>query len=385
VEPKLKVDDEIKAAVESLTHDKKTDREKLEALFYFVARKIRYLGITEEANRPGFEPHDVTLTFSRRYGVCRDKAALLVAMLREAGYPAVPVMMRAGGKLDPEIAVPYFNHAIVAVMDENATPRFYMDPTSETSRQFLPDYEQDSSCLPATAQGTGLLLTPVKAPDSNLFVMEIKDSLGNDGVLKGNLKVTSAGFADTMFRTILMRKSKDEQEKFLKVFLIRKHPRLKIKNLSWHEPEDTSKNFSFQCDFEIPGALKRSGQFFAFSSASGLGLMDAWLLNRAAMVKRSYPLKIDYTFKTVVKESVQIALPYCSIELPETVDIDNRFLSYRTAYSLLKDGVNIEKSLSIRQLEIPPDEYHVLLRAQADLGASSLKAMEFVSCEGGTK
>jgi hypothetical protein len=43
------------------------------------------MGLTPEKDRPGFEPHDVEITYGKKYGVCRDKAALLVSMLREAG------------------------------------------------------------------------------------------------------------------------------------------------------------------------------------------------------------------------------------------------------------------------------------------------------------
>jgi hypothetical protein len=379
VEPKLKVNEAISQKVRSLIQGKKTEREKLEALFFFVARKIRYLGIIEEANRPGFEPHDVSLTFERKYGVCRDKAALLVAMLREAGFRAAPVIMSAGSKLDPEIAIPYFNHAIAAVVDQAGNPRAYMDPTSETSKQFLPDYEQDSSCLPAVKQGSRLLLTPVKPPGSNLFLMSIEEHLEAEG-LKGTLEATARGFSDTVFRSILMRKSRDDQEKFLRVFLLKKQPRLKIMSVSWTDPADNSRNFSFKCRFQLPGAMKASGALFPFSSTGSLGLMDGLVLNRASMIGRTYPLKTDYSFETRVMEKITIDIPYCSMELPDSVNIDDSYLKYRRSYSVLRDGIAVEHLLSIKKLEIPPDEYRNLLEVQAILSASRLNCMVFKPC-----
>ncbi len=58
------------------------------ALYRWVAQEIRYLGLTLETEAPDFEPHPATMTFDRRAGVCRDKAALLTAMLRMAGFEA---------------------------------------------------------------------------------------------------------------------------------------------------------------------------------------------------------------------------------------------------------------------------------------------------------
>jgi transglutaminase-like putative cysteine protease len=94
---------ELENKVAELTAGTTNDLEKIMALFYHVSGNIRYMGLTPEKDRPGFEPHDVRLTFEKNYGVCRDKAALLVAMLREAGLKAYPVLINVGGKLDPEV------------------------------------------------------------------------------------------------------------------------------------------------------------------------------------------------------------------------------------------------------------------------------------------
>ena len=91
-----------------LTAGAATDMDKIKALFYFVSNKIRYMGITPEKDRPGFEPHDVCITFDKKYGVCRDKAALLVSMLRLAGLNAYPVLVSVGTHKDAEVPDPVF-------------------------------------------------------------------------------------------------------------------------------------------------------------------------------------------------------------------------------------------------------------------------------------
>ena len=110
---------EMEKTVDELTAGAKTDMDKIKAVFYHVSKKIRYMGLTPEKDRPGFEPHDVKLTFDKKYGVCRDKAALLVSMLREAGLNAYPVLINVGVKRDAEVPDPDFNHAIVGVEIEN--------------------------------------------------------------------------------------------------------------------------------------------------------------------------------------------------------------------------------------------------------------------------
>jgi lipoprotein NlpI len=94
----------------------------------FVQDNIRYLSIAigENSHRP-YAPADV---LARRYGDCKDKTQLLVAMLRRLGIEADPVLVssqsRKGfGELLPSPAL--FDHAIVrAIVDGKS---YFIDPT----------------------------------------------------------------------------------------------------------------------------------------------------------------------------------------------------------------------------------------------------------------
>jgi hypothetical protein len=105
-----KVTPAMKAKVTELVKGLKTEKEKIKAIFRFVSTKIRYMGLTIETTAPGYEPHDIDLTFKNRYGVCRDKAALLVGMLRIAGIKSYPVLIMQGPKKDKEVPNNIFNH-----------------------------------------------------------------------------------------------------------------------------------------------------------------------------------------------------------------------------------------------------------------------------------
>ena len=129
-----------------LTAGMTNEMDKIKTIFYYVSKNIRYMGLTPEKDRPGFEPHDVCLTFNKNYGVCRDKAALLVAMLREAGLPAYPVLINVGCKRDADVPDPDFNHAIVGVELEKGNYQL-MDPTDENTSDFLPSYDRNQSFL----------------------------------------------------------------------------------------------------------------------------------------------------------------------------------------------------------------------------------------------
>jgi hypothetical protein len=75
----------IKEKAEVLTKGLKTDKEKAIALFYFVRDNIKY-NPYDSADR--YEYSIASATLKRGYGLCFQKAAVLVAMCRALGIPA---------------------------------------------------------------------------------------------------------------------------------------------------------------------------------------------------------------------------------------------------------------------------------------------------------
>lgn len=197
----------IDAKVRELTQGKNRDAQ-IEALFAFVAQEVRYMGIIAEEEAPGFEPHDVSLTFDNRYGVCRDKGVLLVAMLRKAGFDAYPVIIHAGSPRDKEVPMPFFNHAIVAIDEGNRSYRL-LDPTDDTARAELPAYLSACSYLVARPDGETLLETPVPSPEKNMVEIETVGELDAAGTLQLTSTLHIGGVNDNVYRPLFVRSQPD--------------------------------------------------------------------------------------------------------------------------------------------------------------------------------
>jgi transglutaminase-like putative cysteine protease len=75
----------IKKKARELTRGLKTDRAKAIALFYFVRDAIKY-NPYDSADR--YEYSIASATLKRGYGLCFQKAAVLIAMCRAVGIPA---------------------------------------------------------------------------------------------------------------------------------------------------------------------------------------------------------------------------------------------------------------------------------------------------------
>ncbi len=159
VEEQLVPDDELRRTARGLVTRGMTDAERVRAVYDFVVTGTRYVGL--EFGIHGYKPYKVTQVLARRFGDCKDKASLMIALLREVGVEAELVLVRTrrGGRLDPQPAsLAIFDHAIVYVPKLDR----YLDGTAEfAGLSELPAEDQGVTVLRVNAGGGTLTETPV--------------------------------------------------------------------------------------------------------------------------------------------------------------------------------------------------------------------------------
>lgn len=198
-------------------------RRKLEALLDFVRRQVRYVAV--EVGIGGYRPHAPQEVLERRWGDCKDKAFLLVDLLRDSGIEAWPVLIRLDpdGRVDREFPSPFqFNHAIAAVRAEGlglsdgdpvAGGYLFLDPTQELGAlSWLHPGTQDQEAL-VIRDGKGeLVRTPVlPAFESRQVSMDV--SLTAGGEASGAARLEVAGTVGEAYLGILRTGRPEEVER----------------------------------------------------------------------------------------------------------------------------------------------------------------------------
>lgn len=114
-----------------------------EAALRLVQERVRYVALLMGAG--GYDPVSAELTWSRRYGDCKAKTALLLGLLRALGIEADPVAVSApsGDGLDGRLpAAGLFNHVLVRAIIAGRT--YWLDGTRTGDRSLdrlaVPDY-----------------------------------------------------------------------------------------------------------------------------------------------------------------------------------------------------------------------------------------------------
>jgi transglutaminase-like putative cysteine protease len=373
----------MKAKVRELT-DGLTDRqEKIAAIFRFVSQDVRYMGLTVEDDAPGYEPHDVSLTFDNRYGVCRDKAALLVSMLNLAGFDACPVLIYVGPKKDPEVPQPWFNHAITAVRNEDGSWQL-MDATNENTRDLLPAYLSDRSYLVASPEGETLKTSPVVPPEQNLLTIDVEAALDEARQIGAKAVLSFNGINDTAYRGRLAALKPEERAPYFEERLKQAcgNARLLKLTISPEDVRDTTMPLSITLDFEIENALA-AGQDTALLQVPTLinhfGLFGRVLGDGIGLDQRRYPLNTGFTVG--IAETVRLDLSHSGLRpsaLPAYETVDTPELFIRREAVATNDLLVSRADILLRTVEFSPEQY---LTLKANLKTSERNARKRVVLE----
>ena len=343
VKPHMETDQAIKDKVLELTEGLSSRQEKAAKLFYWTARNVRYLGVDKEKNRPGFEPHDVTYTFETRGGVCRDKAALLTAMLREAGIGSDVILISSGSRLNPEAPVLWFNHAITVAYDEKGEPEFVFDPTAENTKDFLPKYEEDNSYLIASEKGETLRLTPVSDPSKNNSTVNMNLNVDENYGVTGTLEYLFSGFSDTVIRSRFSRFDDYEFQNFIARSVSGLHPNTKLISFEYVDPDNKEEDIRIFAEIEIEDYISQFDEnlFIPFEpSRLNLNMFYYYVMYPFKMSERKYDFKLGGAFSFDINYEIEFSDELASLSIPKLDFLD--YEGFKTSLTQEHKGNNLK-------------------------------------------
>ncbi len=157
LEPELKLDDNLRTMAEKILERKLSTPEKVQAVYESVRRGTKYMGFEFGVHR--YQPYPVSMVVRRGFGDCKDKAAMMVALLRAVGVQAefALVRTRAAGTIPAgAYSVQLFDHAMVFVPELN----LYLDGTAESAvLGELPPKDRGAVAVTVNEEGKATLRT----------------------------------------------------------------------------------------------------------------------------------------------------------------------------------------------------------------------------------
>ena len=353
------------AKVEEIVTANPERMDALRAIFRFVSQEIRYMGLTMEDKSPGYAPHDVDITFDNRYGVCRDKAGLLVAMLRLAGFEAYPALINVGPKKDAEVPQPFFNHAIVAVAHENddaENPYILMDPTNENTKDLLPAYESDKSYVVACPAGDILRTTPTPSAEHNALRVSSRATLEKDGSLFLESELHFNGVNDTAYRGSFARLTEEDRVKFFErvVKAVSAGAELVRCTVEPRDMLDTTKPVTVSLAARFPEMILRGetrGELTIPFLSRALGAANSLLRGSTSLVTRRFDLEVPTTAS--VDETIEVTADASLRELvdcPAPLEIAGGY-AFSRQFRFADGVLTATRKAAVAKTTFSPDDY----------------------------
>jgi len=137
-------DESIKQLVSDIRSRNSGLEDRISAALRFAQDEVRYLGI--ELGQNSHKPTPAAETLRNRYGDCKDKTVLFIALLKEFGVDAYPALVNTEDQLDHTLPnIHAFDHVITYF--EHDGKRYWVDPTRSYQHGGIdsihqPDYGQ---------------------------------------------------------------------------------------------------------------------------------------------------------------------------------------------------------------------------------------------------
>ena len=349
IAPQFALDADLQDALVKIIAGKSTEQEKIHAIHEFVLRNTHY--VAQEFGIYSYKPYPVSQIYARRFGDCKDKASLMIALLRAAGIDSDIALVRTRklgdvGANATSIAV--FNHAIVYI------PKYdlWLDGTAEyAGSRELPIDDQGAMALTVSIDGDAQLRRiPTTLPMENYTHRVVRAELQNDG----NINFSGSVYTRGEDAPGLRREYEDSAQQLdsLRNNLAQVYSGVRLEDVR----VDGATNLEQDINVKFRGSLD------SFAGRKLVSLVPSWqphsyVEKLASLQARTQDLLLPAPWTT--DEELHFVLPEgASLDkVPSNTQFDTPFGSAVIRYEKRGRELVVITSVQFRKLRISPQEY----------------------------
>ena len=349
VRDQFTADDEVRRRVAEITKGLTDEKSKVRAVYDFVVQKTRYVAL--EFGIHGFKPYRCAQIFARGFGDCKDKATLIVTMLKELGIPATIVIVRTGMRGDFETepaSLAPFDHAIAYVPSMD----IYLDGTAEwTGSTELPSMDRGALALQINEGKPKLVHMPEPTAADSISSKRIEATVGTDGSAQIDWRVDITGASASGWRQRYHAKA--TQKARVQEDLSSELPGVEITQITSNDLEDVEQKVQLKAKGRAPSYARRDGD----SWTVGVGAKEHIVRTWAPLSSRRRDIRI-YALSTQESETV-VKLPQGAkvIGPPHPAEGKGQFGFYKVEVETTGNVVRVKTTVAITRSRIPAAEY----------------------------
>ncbi|WP_158635173.1 DUF3857 domain-containing transglutaminase family protein [Formosa maritima] len=359
------LDNNLLSEINEIDKKNNSQGEKIKAVLDFVQNDVRYLGY--ELGIGSYKPNSPNKVFNQRYGDCKDKSLLMVAMLNQLDIEAYPMLVHTNLKHSINQLLPspiFFDHCVVKVIDP-AENTFYYDPTLTNQggthqNTHFPNYEYGLVLKPNTTEFDSITST-----SSNKVITE-EEYIIEDNYKGATLNIVTtyteveADFMRNYFKNNGINTIAKENENFYSTYYYN------IKSLK--EPEFTDNIIKNELTvFEkykidsiwTPMRFKEDHIAATFTPTSLLNLLYIPTKEiRNNEINLPYPVARQHNFKIKLPKKWNIQ------NMNDIVNSESFYYDWDVKYNRKKNEIDVTHFIKIQNSYIKPNDFK---QYQADI------------------
>ncbi len=315
---------DMEAFTKELLKDKKTDEDKMRALYSYVSQRIRYVAVSLGPHT--HQPHSAAEVFRKKYGDCKDKTTLLLTLLKLAGIEGIPVLVPSSEKIFdagmPSMRV--FNHVIAAV-PRSGGGYYWMDGTNEVAAFNASPFGESKQVLAINSDGSFKLeKTPGFDPMSDYADTYTKCTVQENGDVTLEKDRYYYGWAAEGVRYGFKYTAPEERKKYFE------KGGIVVSDLQFGDFEDNEKPFFIKLKGTLPSYFQKIGEHMLILSGD---IVRETYNDVTTAKERKYPIRFEWSCLSKLKIDYILPEGYKIKNLPKDYAVEKPYKKGFSAFS----------------------------------------------------
>ncbi|WP_299156664.1 DUF3857 domain-containing protein [uncultured Tenacibaculum sp.] len=348
---KEKPSKELVDIVTEITLNKKSDLEKVKAIYYWTQKNIKYIAF--EYALGGFIPRESNDVFRKKYGDCKDNSSILFKMLEIAGLKGN--LTWVGTRSIPysykEVPTPIVdNHMILTY--ENNGKTYFLDATGRYVKLGIPtSFIQGKEVLISYGDKFKVKKVPIIAAQSNAVIDSTYIKVLDNNII-GNSKTTISGYPKiNYFQELENENSQSKLKEFYNWKLKKGNNKFLIKNFKEIDKYNYDEDFVVNYSFEIDNYFKKLGDEIYFNLNLNKEL-SKFKTEKKRKTEKEFDYKKYYSFYTVLEIPEGYKVDY----LPENVLVSNKLMRCNISFQLKENKIIYNQVIELNFLTLNLEE-----------------------------
>ena len=377
--PSAEVTPDIRTKAQEITKGLINEREKIEAVFYFMETNVKY--VAADLNRGGFKPHAASEVLKNKYGDCKDQTVLFVSLLKALGIEAYPALINSNphDEIDTAVPAPNFDHAIVYIPLKEG--HLWLDTTTGIAKfPRLSWQNQNKWSLVIDGRKGKLMKTTGSDPEENEAGLSIEATFNDSSAVIKTVVMADGAFGDWL-RMVVKTLSYDEQKNYIGNFLKR------AVSVDGHVGSiELADSANPRLIFKVPATVEVKDERIqstpSYTISWGLRSMLGFftdLDNLAEPEQRKQAYRQPFSGKLVQEWSCKPPRKGMKPDvLPENQSITTPFFTYDAVYTRDGDSVKAKQVLVFKEGLIDKARYREFYEGIQDVAKISTAGVTFV-------